>query len=260
VATQSFIDPSYGPLGLALMRAGRTASQALEGLKKTDSHPEVRQVAMLDAKGTVAAHTGEKCIPAAGHVVGENFSAQANLMANDKVWPAMARAFGEAKGDLAERLLSALEAAEAAGGDIRGRQSAAILLVRGQSTGQPWADTLMSLRVEDHPQPLQELRRLVAVHRAYQHMNQGDLAMERGDAEGALREYGAAEKMFPDNLEMKFWHAVALANLGRVPESLPIFREIFARDRNWATLLPRLPGVGLLQVDEATLKKILAAP
>jgi uncharacterized Ntn-hydrolase superfamily protein len=258
VATQSFIDPSYGPLGLALMRAGRSASQALEALKKADPHPEVRQVAMLDAKGGVAAHTGEKCIPGAGHIVGENFSVQANLMLNDQIWPAMARAFRETRGDLADRLLAALDAAEAVGGDIRGRQSAAILIVKGQSTGQPWADIRMNLRVEDHPEPLKELRRLVAVHRAYQHMNQGDLAIELGDAEGALREYGAAEKMFPDNREMKFWHAVALANLGRVEESLPLCREVFAGDRNWAVLLPRLPAVGILKIDEAALKKILA--
>jgi uncharacterized Ntn-hydrolase superfamily protein len=258
VATQSFIDPSYGPLGLALMRAGRSASQALEALKKADPHPEVRQVAMLDAKGGVAAHTGEKCIPGAGHIVGENFSVQANLMLNDEIWPAMARAFRETEGDLAGRLLAALDAAEAVGGDIRGRQSAAILIVKGQSTGRPWADTRMNLRVEDHPEPLKELRRLVAVHRAYQHMNQGDLAIELGDAEGALREYGAAEKMFPDNREMKFWHAVALANLGRVEESLPLFREVFAGDRNWAVLLPRLPVVEILKIDEAALKKILA--
>jgi uncharacterized Ntn-hydrolase superfamily protein len=258
VATQSFIDPSYGPLGLALMRAGRSASQALEALKKADPHPEVRQVAMLDAKGGVAAHTGEKCIPGAGHIVGENFSVQANLMLNDQIWPAMARAFRETRGDLADRLLAALDAAEAVGGDIRGRQSAAILILKGQSTGQPWADTRMNLRVEDHPEPLKELRRLAAVHRAYQHMNQGDLAIELGDAEGALREYGAAEKMFPDNREMKFWHAVALANLGRVEESLPLFREVFAGDRNWAVLLPRLPAVEILKIDEAALKKILS--
>jgi len=258
VATQSFVDPSYGPLGLALMKAGRTAGQTLEALKKADPHPEVRQVAMLDVHGNVAAHTGEKCIPAAGHIAGDNFSVQANLMLNDRVWPAMDRAFREAKGDLAARMLAALDAAQSVGGDIRGKQSAAILVVKGKSTGQSWADTIMQLRVEDHPEPLKELRRLVHLHRAYERMNAGDLAVEHRDDEKALKEYGAAEAMFPDNLEMKFWHAVALVNMGRVTESLPLFSEIFSKDRNWATLLPRLPKVDLLKADQKTLDTILA--
>lgn len=257
VATQSFVDPSYGPLGLSLMRGGRTAEQALAALTRSDSHPEVRQVAMLDANGNVAAHTGESCIQGAGHVVGENFSVQANLMLNDEVWPAMAKAFRETEGDLADRMMVALEAAQAAGGDIRGSQSAAILVVAGESTGRPWADTVMNLRVEDHPRPLEELRRLIRLHRAYAHMNRGDLAVEEGDSEAALEEYAAAEAMFPDNLEMKFWHAVALVNMDRIEESLPLFRAVFAKDENWATLLPRLPEAGVLQADEATLRTIL---
>lgn len=257
VATQSFVDPSYGPLGLSLMRGGRTAEQALEALTRSDPHPEVRQVAMLDANGNVAAHTGESCIQDAGHIVGENFSVQANLMLSDEVWPAMANAFREAEGDLADRMMAALEAAQAAGGDIRGSQSAAILVVAGESTGRPWADTLMNLRVEDHQRPLEELRRLIRLHRAYAHMNRGDLAVEEGDSEAALEEYAAAEAMFPDNLEMKFWHAVALVNMDRIEESLPLFRAVFAKDENWATLLPRLPEAGVLQADEATLRTIL---
>jgi uncharacterized Ntn-hydrolase superfamily protein len=179
-------------------------------------------------------------------------------MLNDRVWPEMARAFRAAKGDLADRLLAALDAAQAAGGDIRGRQSAAILIVKGKSSGRPWQDRIVDLRVEDHPEPLKELRRLVQLHRAYDHMNQGDLAVETGDAQAALREYGSAESMFPDNLEMKFWHAVALVNMGRAEESLPLFAAIFAKDKNWATLLPRLPKVDLLKTDQKTLEKILA--
>jgi uncharacterized Ntn-hydrolase superfamily protein len=259
VATQSFVDPAYGPLGLGLMRAGKSAREALDALLASDAGREVRQVAMVDARGAAAAHTGAKCIQAAGHATGSGWSVQANLMASDRVWPAMARAMGEARGDLAERMLAALEAAEAAGGDIRGRQSAALLVVRGTSTGRPWADRVVELRVEDHPQPLAELRRLLRVHRAYDHMNRGDLAVEKGDAEAALREYGAAETMFPENLEMRFWHAVALVGMKRVDESLPIFRAVFARDRAWATLLPRLPAAGLLPEDPALLKRILEA-
>jgi uncharacterized Ntn-hydrolase superfamily protein len=258
VATQSFVDPAYGPLGLELMRARKTANQALDALLASDPGREVRQVAMIDANGNVAAHTGSKCIHGAGHIVGRNYSVQANLMINDDIWPAMAHAFEKTGGDLADRMLAALDAAQSAGGDIRGRQSAALLIVKGKSTGRPWEDREMELRVEDHPEPLKELRRLVMVHRAYTHMNNGDVAVEHNDVKGALREYGAAEEIFPENLEMKFWHAVALVNVDRLEESLPIFKEVFSKDRNWATLVSRLPQSGTLTADAATLKKILA--
>jgi len=258
VATQSFVDPAYGPLGLDLMRAGKTANQALEALLASDPGKDVRQVAMIDAKGNVAAHTGVKCIQGAGHIVGKNYSVQANLMLNDKIWPAMSKAFESATGDLAERMLAALDAAQAVGGDIRGKQSAAILIVKAKSTGRPWADRAMELRIEDHPEPLKELRRLINVHRAYEHMNNGDLAVEHNDVDGALREYGAAEAMFPENLEMKFWHATALVNVGRVGQSLPLFREIFARDKNWVDLIPRLPASGALIADDSVIKQILS--
>jgi uncharacterized Ntn-hydrolase superfamily protein len=258
VATQSFVDPAYGQLGLDLMRGGKTATQALEAILASDPGKDVRQVAMIDAKGNVAAHTGTKCIEAAGHLVGRNYSVQANLMLNDKVWPAMAKAFEGSQGTLAERMLAALDAAEAAGGDIRGRQSAAILIVKGTSTGRPWLDRVMELRVEDHQLPLKELRRLVQVHRAYDWMNNGDLAVEHGDVDAALREYAAAEAMFPDNMEMKFWHAVALVNVGRVDDSLPLFKTIFVNDIHWATLVPRLPKSGTLNADESTIEKILS--
>ena len=258
VATQSFVDPAYGPLGLDLMRAGKTANQALEALLASDPGKDVRQVAMIDAKGNVAAHTGVKCIQGAGHIIGKNYSVQANLMLNDKIWPAMSKAFESAKGDLAERMLGALDAAQAVGGDIRGKQSAAILIVKAKSTGRPWADRAMELRIEDHPEPLKELRRLVNIHRAYEHMNNGDLAVEHNDVDAALREYGAAEAMFPDNLEMKFWHATALVNVGRVGQSLPLFKEIFAKDKNWADLIPRLPASGALNADDSIIKQILS--
>jgi len=257
VATQSFVDPAYGPLGLDLMRAGKTAAQALDAILASDPGKDVRQVAMIDARGNVAAHTGMKCIEAAGHIVGHGYSVQANLMLNDRVWPSMAKAYESTRGDLADRMLAALDAAEASGGDIRGKQSAAILIVKGTPTGRPWSDRVMELRVEDHPLPLKELRRLVQIHRAYDRMNSGDLAVEHGDVDGALREYAAAEAMFPDNLEMKFWHAVALVNVGRVDDSLPLFKTVFVNDINWATLVPRLPKSGALNADEPTIKKIL---
>lgn len=258
VATQSFVDPAYGPLGLDLMRAGKTAPQALAALLASDPGKDVRQVAMVDRHGNVAAHTGANCVQSAGNIVGRQFSVQANMMLNDKIWPAMSKAYESAKGDLADRMLAALDAAELAGGDIRGKQSAAILIVKPKSTGQPWNDRVMDLRVEDNPLPLVELRRLMTVHRAYDHMNRGDLAVEHKDDAGALREYSAAEAMFPDNLEMKFWHAVALVNMNRVDESLPMFKEIFKKDPHWAELLTRLPKSGLLKDDATLIKKILS--
>jgi hypothetical protein len=170
----------------------------------------------------------------------------------------MAQAFENTKGDLAERMLAALDAAQAAGGDIRGRQSAAIIVVSGKPTGMPWKDRTFDLRVDDSPQPLQELRRLVMLQRAYNHMNAGDLAVEKKDNEGALREYSAAEKLVPSSVEMIYWHAVALVNMGRVDESLPLFRKVFAKDSNWITLTPRLPKSGLLPDDPKVIERIVS--
>lgn len=260
VATQSLVDPTYGPLGLELMRLGRSAPDALAALIAGDEGRDVRQVAMLDANGKVAVHTGKKCIQPAGDVLGkgEQFSVQANLMSNDRIWPAMAKAYREAKGDLAERMLVALEAAEAAGGDIRGRQSAAIVIVAAKSTGKAWVDRKFDLRVEDHPAPLVELRRLVKLQRAYTHMNAGDLAVEKNDFELAAKEYTAAQTDAPQIVEIPFWRAVSLANSGRVDESLPLFKEVFAREPAWADLVPRLVGSGLLKDDSAMMARIRA--
>jgi uncharacterized Ntn-hydrolase superfamily protein len=258
VATQSFVDPSYGKNGLDLMRAGKSAPDTLKELLAKDEGRDVRQVAMIDAQGRVDAWTGKNDIQAAGHIVGNNFSVQANLMLNDKIWPAMARAFENTRGDLAERMLAALDAAQAAGGDIRGRQSAALIVVTGKPTGQAWKDRTFDLRIDDSPEPLQELRRLVRLQRAYNHMNAGDLAVEKKDNEGALREYGAAERLVPNNAEMIYWHAVALVNMGRVEESLPLFRKVFAMDRNWITLTPRLPKSGLLPDDPKLIERIVS--
>jgi uncharacterized Ntn-hydrolase superfamily protein len=257
IATQSFIDPSYGKLGLDLMRAGRSAPDTLKGLLAADEGRDVRQVAMIDAQGRVSAHTGSKCIRAAGHVVGKDYSVQANLMLSDKVWPAMSKAFENTKGDLAERMMAALEAAEAAGGDIRGKQSAALVIVAAKSTGRPWADRVFDLRIDDHPEPLKELRRLLTLQRAYNHMNAGDLAVEHKDNDGALREYSAASRLVPDNAEMIYWHAVALVNMGRVEESLPLFKKVFSMDRNWVTLTPRLADVGLIPDDKKLIERIV---
>jgi uncharacterized Ntn-hydrolase superfamily protein len=258
VATQSIVDPSYGPLGLTLMRAGKSAPEALAGLLAADPQREVRQVGMVDARGGVATHTGKMDIPKAGGQAGKDYAVQANLMEKESVWPAMARAFEAAEGDLADRMLAALDAAEAEGGDIRGRQSAAILVVKGKSTGRPWADRSFDLRVEDHPEPLEELRRLVGVQRAYNRMGAGDDCVAIKDWACAEREYGAAEAMQPDNVEMAFWHGVALAANGQVAKARPLLHKAFKADVRWRELLKRLPEVDQLPKDPKLMEAILA--
>ncbi|MEL6534822.1 MAG: DUF1028 domain-containing protein, partial [Bacteroidota bacterium] len=257
VATQSFVNPMYGTQGLALMKNGLSAEQALEGLIANDPGEAVRQVAMIDAAGNVAAHTGSNCIAEAGHYIGENFSVQANMMTNATVWPAMAKAYEEAEGDLADRMMAALEAAQAEGGDIRGKQSAALLVVQGDATGFPWVDRSIDIRISDSPTPLKELRWQLTVAKAYDYMNAGDYYVEEGEFEKAMEAYGTAEKMFPDNKEMKFWHAVTLANIGEMEEALKLFSEVFAADgENWRTLIDRLVAPGLITVSEEDLKRI----
>jgi uncharacterized Ntn-hydrolase superfamily protein len=258
VATQSFIDPSYGPRGLALMRSGLPALAALEQLVREDAQQAGRQVAMVDAAGRVSAHTGSAAIAAAGHHLGTGYSVQANMMASERVWPAMAAAYEAATGDLADRMLAALDAAEAAGGDMRGRQSAALIVVKAKGSGRPWAgaDRLFDLRVEDHPQPLTELRRLVRLQRAYAHANRGDELMTEKKVDSALEEYKAASRLAPEILELPFWHAVTLASIGREAEAAPIFRAVFSKEPVWADLLTRLPAAGLFPDDAALIERI----
>jgi uncharacterized Ntn-hydrolase superfamily protein len=260
VATQSFVDPSYGPKGLELMRLGKSAPEALKELIAADSGEAVRQVAMVDAKGGVAIHTGKRCVEFAGHRTGDGYSVQANLMLNDRVPSAMAKAFEVARGNLADRMMAALEAAQEVGGDIRGKQSAAMIVVKAESSGKPWADRAVDLRVEDHPEPLRELRRLLNVARAYGHMNAGDAAMEKNDVEGAMKEYGEAMKLARENVEIAFWSALTLAMKGKVDQALPIFKKVFSADKNWVEVLKRLPKAGLVSEDDtgrALLQQIL---
>jgi uncharacterized Ntn-hydrolase superfamily protein len=260
IATQSFVDPGYGSRGLELMRRGVAAPQALEQLVARDAQRGGRQVAMIDASGRVSAYTGPSAIAAAGHHVGKEFSVQANMMASEKVWPAMAAAFEATKGDLADRMLAALEAAEKAGGDIRGRQSAAIVIVKAKSSGRPWVggDRIFDLRVDDHATPVEELRRLIRLQRAYAHANRGDELMTEQKVELALEEYKAASRLAPEIAELPFWHAVTLASIGREAEAAPIFKAVFAKEPIWATLLERLPAAGLFPNDAALIKRIQA--
>jgi len=260
IATQSFVDPAYGYKGLELMRGGMSAPDALKKLLAADAQREVRQVAFIDAQGRVDAFTGKLDIADAGHKVGVQYCVQANMMANAKVWPAMAAAFEATKGDLADRLLAALEAAQAAGGDIRGKQSAAILIVKATSSGRPWAgaDRLFDLRVEDHPAPIPELTRLIRLQRAYAHANRGDELVSEKKIDEALKEYAAARQLAPEILELPFWEAVTLTVVGRWAEAEPIFTRVFAKEPFWADLVPRLPAAGQLPDDKALVAKIVA--
>jgi len=258
VATQSFINPAYGPEGLKLMADGKTAAEALKILTEKDEGVDFRQVAFLDNKGNVSAFTGKKCISFADDKTGTGFSVQANMMLNNKVVPAMEKAFIENSAlPLPERVIKTLQAAQAAGGDIRGKQSAVLIVVGGEKVEQPWLDKKIDLRVDDSNEPIIELERLLKVHRAYDHMNKGDLAVEKNDMTTALKEYDAASKMFPDNNEMKYWKAIALANNNRLAEALPVFKKIFDSDKNWKELTRRLPSVGLLTIPDNDLKIIL---
>jgi len=258
VATQSLVEVSYGPRGLEMMRSGRSATQTLESLLQEDQYREVRQVAMIDSHGDVAVHTGTKCIPNAGDHAGAQYSVQANLMSNERIWPAMAKAYEASTGDLAERLLAALEAGQKAGGDIRGQQSAAIIIVKGKRSNKPWADRVMDLRVEDSKAPIVELRRLVGMWRAYRKCDEGDAFVTEGKVEDAMKAYAEAARLAPGNNELLFWQAATLWKLNRRTEATPIFRKVFARERRWVDLVPRLVPAELLDNDPAAIKKIQA--
>ena len=257
VATQSFVNPSFGQRGLDLLKKGMTAQEVVDLLISTDDGREFRQLAIVDSKGNSAAYTGSKCIAEAGNITEENYSVQANMMLNNTVWGAMSQTFKTTKGHLAERLVAALESAQKEGGDIRGKQSACLLVYSGKPTGNIWEDKLIDLRVEDNPEPIKEIKRLLKVYRAYEYMNNGDLATEKSNMKLAMEEYNAAMQMFPENLEMKYWTAVSLANTGDVEKSLPMFKEIFSADKNWKELTKRLVPVDLLKIDEKKLKLIL---
>jgi uncharacterized Ntn-hydrolase superfamily protein len=257
VATQSMVERSYGPRGLELMRDGESAPASLQRLLSEDEQAAVRQVAMVDTGGRVAVHTGPRCIREAGHQVGEQVSAQANIMERDTVPAAMVRAYADATGGrLAERLVAALEAAEREGANLRVHQSAALLVVAGRATGDPGADLVADLRVDDHPDPVGELGRLLVLHGAYRRAEAGDELAAAGDTDGALAEYGAAHHAVPENAELAFWHGVALAANGRDDEAAPILRRAFQTHAGWTELLERLPAAGLFPDDPERIARL----
>lgn len=258
IATQSFVNKSFGIRGLNLLKEGKSPQETLDLLLSDDSGKEFRQVAILDTQGRVATHTGKSCIDAAGHSNGENFSVQANMMLNDKVVPAMEKAWKEnASLRLPERMVAVLQAAQQAGGDIRGKQSAALLVVAPKASEEPWNDRLVDLRVDDSKDPIAEIARLLKVFRAYEHMNQGDLYVEKNQMQEAMDEYGKAMKMFPENLEMQYWTAITLANNKDIPKASAMLQKIYKKDPNWRELTRRLPKAGLLQVSDEDMKVLV---
>ncbi len=246
VATQSMVNVSFGPLGVEYMRAGYSAEQALKALLAADSQPESRQVALVDASGKVAVHTGAKCIPAAGHRAGEGFSCQANLMEKDTVWDAMVDAYTSTDAPLAERMMAALDAAEAEGGDIRGKQSAAMLVVAGNPTGRSREDRIIDLRVEDAPDPLAELRRLLRVKRAYMTLEDADRLEEAKDLNGSTAKRLEAVKLAPEMVEIQFWTGLSMAEQGQVDEGCRLMAHAVAKDNRWIETLHRLVAVDRL--------------
>jgi uncharacterized Ntn-hydrolase superfamily protein len=237
IATQANVEVAYGPRALALLEDGLDAGQALAQLVAEDPGSAGRQVGVVDAAGRVAAHTGDACIAFAGHATAEGVSCQANIMVSERVWPAMLDAFTAADGTLTMRLLAALDAAQSAGGDLRGRQSAAILVVPAE--GEPW-HTVVSLRVEDHPDPLRELHRLVELHRAYELAGRADELTneERYDEAAAL--YREAWELAPGNDELQFWAGLGAAQAGDLDTAVAQLRAAIAQHPGWRELLERL--------------------
>jgi len=247
VATQSHVNLSYGPLGLELLEAGYTAEQALAALTAGDPKAEVRQCAIVDAAGNVAAHTGAKCIPAAGHTLGDGFSCEANLMEKDTVWDAMAHAFTTTDAPLAERMMAALEAAEAEGGDIRGKQSAAMVVVAATGTGRPWNDRIIDLRVEDSAEPLPELRRLLRIKRAYMTASDADALEEEGDMAGAIAKLHEALAIAPEMVELRIMTGVTMASAGDVDGGCALIAEAVRKNARWVETLHRFAAVDLMK-------------
>ena len=237
VATQSVAEVAHGPDTLALMRGGLGATVALETVLERDPLARVRQLGAVDPTGAAAAHTGAGCIPHASHLTGEAFTCQANMMARRGVPEAMAEAYEGAGGELSERLLAALDAAENAGGDVRGRQSAALRIVPPE--GEEWRARL-EIRVEDHPQPLRELRRLLTLARAYEMAARADELVAAGEHRAATELYLRASELAPDADELTFWAGLGVAEQD-LDRGVELVRRAAAKTSSWLELLARLP-------------------
>jgi uncharacterized Ntn-hydrolase superfamily protein len=237
VATQSVVEPAYGPRALDRLADGIGAQQALGELLAADPLAALRQVAVIDAGGGLSVHTGDDCIVHAGHMTGEHHSAQANMMARETVPQAMSSAFEAADGPLHERLFTALLAAEAEGGDVRGRQSAALVVV--PPDGEPWRRSI-DLRVEDDEDPLKELERLLTLQRAYDLAGAADELLAAGRTAEAGDLYREASRIAPGSDELLFWAGLAMAQAGDLQAGVQAVKQAAERQPSWLTLLDRL--------------------
>jgi len=249
VCTQAFVEPSYGPGGLELLRDGRAPADALAELTAADAGRDVRQVAIADLAGRFAQHTGARCVAAAGHVAGQSCCAQGNMLASDRCWGAMVAAFESSRGPLADRLLAALDAAEREGGDARGRQAARLLVRPTQPTGAPWSDRIVDLGVVDHPQPLAELRRLLVLHRAYDRLSRALDHAGAGDLDAAADEIDAAAALAPDDDQVAFWRSSILAGVGRPGDAVAAFHQAVRAHPGWPDYLRSCVEAGLLPAE-----------
>jgi uncharacterized Ntn-hydrolase superfamily protein len=252
IATQSFVDARYGYAGLELLAAGRSPDEVLAELLAADRDPGIRQVGIVDAAGRTAAHTGADCVAAAGHLTGPGVSVQANMMEHPTVWPAMLAAYAEAAdGDLADRLVAALRAAEGEGGDVRGRQSAALVVVPGRDGAQPW-DVRFDLRVDDDRAPLDELERLLAINRGYEALDLGFEALAVGETTAALAFFEQAAALAPDDDQIRLWQALAVFDSGEEERGRRLYRSALEAEPRSGEHLRRfvdagqLPGQGRL--------------
>jgi uncharacterized Ntn-hydrolase superfamily protein len=255
LATQANSDLAAGKRGLELLAFSRSAEQTLAGLLVDNPRAAVSQIAVLDTTGRAAVHTGDRCIAEAGHRAGAGWSVQANMMLRPTVPDAMAAAWAEGTGvPLAARMLNVLRAAEAEGGDVRGQQSAAMLIVSLQPAETP--DTILDVRVDDTADPLAELERLSLIGEAYREHELG-LGLLAADPGQALAHWSRAAALAPGHQEHEFWRAVALVSAGQRAEAQQILQELFRAGPGWRSLLTRLPAAGLLPDDPALLAVLL---
>jgi uncharacterized Ntn-hydrolase superfamily protein len=260
-ATQAHVNISFGPLALAMLREGVAAPKIVDALVASDPDVHRRQVAVVDVQGRVGAWTGKGTIREAAHYIGEGYSVQANMMTNPTVVPAMATAFEGATGDLAQRMVAALQAAQAEGGDIRGMQSAALKVVSGDASKPVW-ETDYDLRVDEHDNPLQELARLVRLRHAQLLDESGFRAFEQGQREQALTQWAGARAEAPELEELPFWQAANLADrLADIQTAVGILRPALVDDprrKHWIDLLRRMQACGLLEREGAAEELIKA--